>query len=115
MKIVPASCFIKYEFEDDFQEIKVYGPKRSRAAGTETEKKWHSMKIQIANCLFLLQRPVDPDHVRVLTEEFRRSSSQFVELASHVNDGIDTDILREPACGVSVETLGDNHTRIALQ
>ena len=62
-----------------------------------------------------LVRPVDPDHVRVLTEEFRRSSSQFVVLAGHVDDGIDTNILREPDCGVSVETLGGNHTRIALQ
>ena len=38
MKSVPVSCFVKYEFEEDFQEIKVYGPKRSRAAETETAK-----------------------------------------------------------------------------
>ena len=32
MKSEPGSCFIKYDFEEEFQEIKVYGTKRGMAA-----------------------------------------------------------------------------------
>lgn len=38
MKSEPGSCFIKYDFEEEFQEIKVYGTKRGRAAEADTAK-----------------------------------------------------------------------------
>ena len=38
IKSEPGSCFIKYYFEEEFQEIKVYGTKRGRAAGAATAK-----------------------------------------------------------------------------
>ena len=38
IKSEPGSCFIKYDFEEEFQEIKVYGTKRGRAAGAGTSK-----------------------------------------------------------------------------
>ena len=54
----------------------------------------------------------------MLTEEFRKSSSQFVMLAGLIKDEdmpIDLETLKAADCGLEVETLGDNHTRIALQ
>ena len=38
IKSEPGSCFIKYDFEEEFQEIKVYGTKRVRAAEAGTAK-----------------------------------------------------------------------------
>ena len=54
----------------------------------------------------------------MLTEEFRKSSSQFVMLAGLIKDEdmpIDLETLKAADCGLEVETLGGNHTRIALQ
>ena len=60
-------------------------------------------------------RPVDPDHVKFLTDELRQSADLFVMLAGLVHDTVELDELKEPHCGVDVEVLGGNHTRIALQ
>ena len=38
VKSEPGSCFIKSDFEEEFQEIKVYGTKRGIAAGAGTAK-----------------------------------------------------------------------------
>ena len=39
IKSEPGSCFIKHDFEEEIQEIKVYGTKRGRAAGAGTAKR----------------------------------------------------------------------------
>ena len=38
IKSEPGSCFIKYDFKEEFQEIKKYRTKRGRAAGASTAK-----------------------------------------------------------------------------
>ena len=34
----PGTCYIKYDFDEEFQEVKVYGTKRGRSAETESVK-----------------------------------------------------------------------------
>ena len=33
-----GTCYIKYDFDEEFQEVKVYGTKRGRSAETESVK-----------------------------------------------------------------------------
>ena len=62
-----------------------------------------------------LVRPVNSDHVQFLTEEFRKNSTSFVMLAGLVGEECELTTLAEPDCGIEVETIGGNHSRIALQ
>ena len=59
-------------------------------------------------------RQVDYDHVNKLEKSFRDNSTQISMLAGHVRQKVPMEVLAQPG-RVSVEVLGGNHTRLALQ